>query len=380
MRTRVCDLLGTEFPIVAFSHCRDVVIAVSKAGGLGVLGAVELTADELDQELELIEAELGGIPYGVDIVIPSKYVGRDESDLDLPSLQALVPEEHQTFVDSLLEAHHVDALPAGVEPATGMISWSQTGAAPLLDVALAHRPRLLANALGSPPPEVVDRAHAQDVVVAALAGSPRHALRHCEIGVDLVVAQGYEAGGHTGEITTMVLVPEVVDAVAPTPVLAAGGIARGRQVAAALALGAEGVWTGSVWLTSREAETHPTVKQRFLAASSSDTLRSRSLTGKPARQLRTGWTDAWDDPSSPDPLPMPLQTILIAAARQRVIRAVDAGNHDAEPLMTGVIGQVVGLLDVEQPAASVVFDMVDEYISTVSKLNDALGDSETDRR
>src|SRR5213079_3521519 len=157
-----------------------------------------------------------------------------------------------------------------------------------------------------------------DVRVAALAGKPQHAERSLARGVDLIVAQGTEAGGHTGEISTMVLVPEVVDAVSPTPVLAAGGIGNGRQIAASLALGAQGVWCGSVWLTTEEAETHPIVKEKFLAASSSDTVRSRASTGKPARQLRTAWTEAWDSPDNPDPLPMPLHGMLIADAQRRM--------------------------------------------------------------
>jgi len=172
---------------------------------------------------------------------------------------------------------------------------------------------------------MIKAAHAADVPVAALAGKREHAERHVAAGVDIVVAQGYEAGGHTGEIATMVLVPEIVDAVAPLPVLAAGGIARGRQMAAALALGAQGVWTGSVWLTTQEAETHPVVKEKFLAAGSSDTSRSRSITGKPARQLKSAWTEAWDGPGSPGPLPMPLQPLLVDYAVRRIRRAATAG-------------------------------------------------------
>ncbi len=377
VKTPLSRQVGIEFPIFAFSHCRDVVIAVSKAGGIGVLGAVELSPDELDQDLSIIEEALGPLPYGVDLVIPSKYVGKDEDDFDLATLQGYIPAEHRTFVAELLEQHSVPPLPPDIEPASGMVSWSSSGAAPLLDVALEHHPRLLANALGSPPPEFVSRAHDHDILVAALAGTRKHALRHREVGVDIIVAQGYEAGGHTGEISTSVLVTDVVDAVAPTPVLAAGGIARGKQIAAMMALGAQGVWTGSVWLTTREAETHPVVKEIFLAAGTSDTVRSRGLTGKPARQVVTGWTQAWDAPESPGTLPMPLQTILIAEARQRIIRAVDTGNLPAQTLMTGVIGQAVGLLNEVKPAGQVVMEMVEEYIETVTRLAKDLLDEES---
>src|SRR5215216_3461370 len=287
MHTRVKDQLGIELPILAFSHCRDVVAAVSRTGGFGVLGAVGHTPEELDHDLAWIEGETGGAPYGVDLLLPQKYVGADEGGLDAERAAALLPPEHREFLDGLLANYDVPPLPSDVHLSGRVMNVSPSGIAPLLDVALAHRTRLIASALGPPPPYLIERAHASDVLVAALAGSPVHAARHAAAGADIIVAQGTEAGGHTGEISTMVLVPEVVDAVAPIPVLAAGGIARGRQLAAALALGAEGVWCGSVWLTTEEAETDPVVKQKFLAAKSSDTVRSRSLTGKPARMLRT---------------------------------------------------------------------------------------------
>ena len=144
---------------------------------------------------------------------------------------------------------------------------------------LAHPARLIANALGSPPPDIIASAHDRGMLVAALAGKAAHATSHVAAGVDIVVAQGYEAGGHTGEIASMVLVPEVVDAVGPeVPVLAAGGIGSGRQIAAALALGAAGVWMGSAWLiTSEYANLSPLpgLREALLKATSSDTVRSR---------------------------------------------------------------------------------------------------------
>jgi NAD(P)H-dependent flavin oxidoreductase YrpB (nitropropane dioxygenase family) len=252
----------------------------------------------------------------------------------------------------------------------GDLHISPKGYEPLLDVTFAHRIRLIASALGPPPPDLVTRAHDNDVVVAALAGTTQHARRHAAAGVDLIVAQGTEAGGHTGQVATMVLVPEVVDAVAPVPVLAAGGIARGRQIAAALALGAEGVWCGSVWLTTEEAETLPVVKDKFLAATSSDTVRSRSLTGKPARMLRTAWTDEWERSGSPDPLGMPLQSALIGDPQVRINRAAAQPDSKARELATYFVGQVVGSLNKVQPTASVVLEMVSEFIDAVERLED----------
>jgi NAD(P)H-dependent flavin oxidoreductase YrpB (nitropropane dioxygenase family) len=371
MRTRVAELLGVEFPICAFSHCRDVVAAVSKAGGLGILGAVAHSPARLETELTWIEDQTGGLPYGVDLLLPSKYVGAEDGGIGAAQIRDLLPEQHRAFLDDLLARYgvpvpdHEHRLPLGAG-----LNVSPKGYQPLLDVAFAHDIRLIASALGPPPADLVTRAHANDVVVAALAGTTQHAVRHATAGVDLIVAQGTEAGGHTGEVSTMVLVPEVVDAVSPTPVLAAGGIARGRQLAAALALGAEGVWCGSVWLTTEEAETPPVVKDKFLAATSSDTVRSRSMTGKPARMLRTAWTEEWDRPDSPDPLGMPLQSALIGDPQLRIHQA--AGNQDsrARELATYFVGQVVGSLDKVRPARSVVLDMVGEFIDTVQRLDE----------
>lgn len=371
MRTRAAELLGVEFPICAFSHCRDVVAAVTNAGGFGVLGAVAHSPQRLDSELSWIEQQTGGKPYGVDLLLPPKYVGAESGGIDAGQVRELLPEEHRAFLDDLLGRYGIPAASDQSKPRpTAGLNVSPKGYQPLLDVAFDHDIRLIASALGPPPADLVTRAHDNDVLVAALAGTTQHALRHAAAGVDLIVAQGTEAGGHTGEVATMVLVPEIVDAVAPLPVLAAGGIARGRQVAAALALGAEGVWCGSVWLTTEEAETPPIVKDKFLAASSSDTVRSRSLTGKPARMLRTAWTDEWERPESPSPLGMPLQSALVADPQVRINQAAGHADAKARELATYFVGQVVGSLDKVRPARSVVLEMVSEFIDAVGHLDE----------
>ncbi|MEY2461580.1 MAG: hypothetical protein QOG30_3410 [Acidimicrobiaceae bacterium] len=376
MRTPVCDLLGIEFPILAFSHCRDVVAAVSKAGGLGVLGAVAMTPDMLDMELDWIENEVGDKPYGVDVLVPAKYIGSEEGGLSGSKLSEMIPDEHRKFVNDLMERYGVPPLPADekVTATGGLLSWSHKGAQPLMDVAFGRKTKLIANALGPAPDYMVEHAHEHGVVVAGLVGKKVHAERQKNAGVDIIVAQGYEAGGHTGEISTMVLIPEVVDAVAPVPVLAAGGIGNGRQIAASLALGAQGVWCGSVWLTTEEAETHPIVKQKFLAAGSSDTVRSRASTGKPARQLRTAWTDEWEDPANPDPLPMPLHGMLIADAQRRMQRSA-ASNPGAEQLVNYFVGQIVGSMNQIKPAKQVVYEMVEEFIEAAERVSGLLGES-----
>jgi NAD(P)H-dependent flavin oxidoreductase YrpB (nitropropane dioxygenase family) len=377
MRTRVSEMLGVEFPILAFSHCRDVVAAVTNAGGFGVLGAVAHTPEQLEIDLKWIEEETRGRPYGLDLLLPTKYAGADEGGIDREAVRQLLPPEQQAFVDDILERYHVPPIDEESREmlfGRGALAISPKGYEPLLDIAFAHNIRLIASALGPPPPALIERAHSSEVHVVALAGTRTHAERHKAAGVDLIVAQGTEAGGHTGEISTMVLVPEVVKAVAPTPVLAAGGIGNGRQIAAAMALGAEGVWCGSVWLTTEEAETQPAVKQKFLAATSKDTVRSRSLTGKPARMLRSAWTDEWDKPDAPAPLAMPLQTALVAEAQLRINKAATKEGTGAHELANYFVGQVVGQLDRVRPARQVVLDMVTEYAEVAQAFADQVNE------
>ena len=381
MRTNATDLLGIEFPIFAFSHCRDVVAAVSKAGGLGVLGAVAHTPEQLEIDLEWIEAEVGDLPYGVDLIVPAKYAGDDQDGYTIDDIVKLIPPEHQEFIDDILARYEVPDLPPpdtaegapgggarSVGRSSGAAPFSAAAAGPQLDIALAHRTAFVANALGPPPQFLIDRVKEEGRLIGALAGKAVHAERHVAAGVDIIIAQGSEAGGHTGEIGTMVLIPEIVDAVAPVPVLAAGGIGRGRQLAASLALGAQGVWCGSVWLTTDEAETHPVVKQKFLEATSADTIRSRSLTGKPARMLRSAWTEEWDRPDTPAPLGMPLQSIVTARAQERINRAAYTAGSGAEKLANYFVGQIVGSMSQRKTAAQVVLEMIDEYIDAVRTL------------
>ena len=368
MHTPLCDEFGIEYPIFAFTHCRDVVAAVSKAGGLGVLGAVGFTPEQLEVELEWIDAHVDGKPYGVDTVMPQKSVdvhGENPEAL-LEQIRSMIDAAHWSYVEELINRFDLPPLPEGTKVG-GVLGWTDEVAHQQVEIALAHDIALIANALGSPPKDVIDLAHQHGVKVAALAGKAVHAQRHVNNGVDVVIAQGYEAGGHTGEIATMVLVPEVVDAVAPAPVLAAGGIGSGRQIAASLALGAQGVWLGSLWLTTAESSASPAVLQAYLEATSADTVRSRCYTGKPARMLRTPWTDAWEAADSPGTLPMPLQNILIAPANQAYYRA---GRVDE---FFVPVGQIVGSMNQVRPVRDVMFDMVNEYLDTMERLNRITG-------
>ena len=379
MKNTVTETFNIDVPIFAFSHCRDVVAAVSKAGGFGVLGAVGHSPDALEIDLKWIEDEIGEHPYGVDLIVPAKYEGSDEGGLTVHKIVDMIPDAHHEYVNEILEKYDVPEL---AETKSGQFSMKNDGAAPMsagtagpqLEIALAHNPSLVVNALGPPPQFMIDQVKEAGRKVGALAGKAQHAERHVNAGVDLIIAQGYEAGGHTGEIGSMVLIPEIVDAVGDVPVLGAGGIGRGRQMAAAMALGAQGVWCGSVWLTTEEAETHPVVKEKMLQATSSDTIRSRSRTGKPARQLKSAWTDEWENPETPMPLGMPLQPVLINDAIARINRAAHKSGSGAEKLANYFVGQIVGTMNKTKPTAQVVYEMMEEFIEATESIATQLQD------
>jgi NAD(P)H-dependent flavin oxidoreductase YrpB (nitropropane dioxygenase family) len=366
MKTELCKRLGIEYPIFAFTHCRDVVVAVSKAGGFGVLGAVGFSPEQLERELAWIDERIGEFSYGVDTVIPNKYEGAGETDpAKLEAmLRAAVPQAHRDFVAKLLADAGVPELPAS-EKSRELIGWTEATAGPQVDVALSHpKVRLIANALGTPPKDIIEKIHASGRLVAALCGRVKQARKHVEAGVDIVIAQGTEGGGHTGEVSSLVLWPQIVRAVAPTPVLAAGGIGTGQHVAAALAMGAQGVWTGSLWLAVKESDCAPAQKETYLHATSEDTVRSRSWTGKPARMLRNDWTEAWEKPENPKPLPMPLQGMISMEAVQRTHRYADK----AQSVAFNPCGQVIGMVTESRPAREVVQRLVDEYLDAVDHL------------
>lgn len=374
MQTELSKKLGVEHAIFGFTPFPAVAAAISRAGGFGVLGAVRYTApDDLKRDLDWIEAHVEGRPYGLDVVMPAKKVEAPKNQtLTEAEIEAMIPEAHRQFVKDTLAKYGVPELAEGDATGWRITGWMEQVARSQLDVAFDYPIRLLANALGSPPADVIARAHEQDVLVAALAGSARHALKHKDAGIDIVVAQGYEAGGHTGEIASMVLTPEVVDAVDPLPVLAAGGIGSGQQAAAALALGAQGVWLGSIWLTVTEADlASPAVTRKLLAAGSGDTVRSRALSGKPARQLRTEWTDAWDDPAGPGALPMPLQGLLVADALTRIQK------YEVEPLLGTPVGQIVGRMNSERSVQAVFDDLTRGFEEAVDRMIRIAGRSGT---
>jgi len=241
----------------------------------------------------------------------------------------------------------------------------------LIETSFKHPIKLVANALGVPPERMIEMGRKHGVPVAALVGAPEHAVRQAKAGVDILVAQGGEAGGHCGEVSTMVLIPEVLRAIKPirnVPVLAAGGIMTGRQMAACMAMGAGGVWTGSVWLATQESETTEIFREKMVAARSRDTVRSRGRTGKPARQLKSAWTDAWEGSGSPGSLGMPLQSLISEPALEVAQRAAARGNPKARELVTYFVGQGVGLVDSVKTCRTVVNEFMEDFAEALSDM------------
>ncbi|MEK9820564.1 MAG: nitronate monooxygenase [Gammaproteobacteria bacterium] len=371
MKSPICDLLGIEFPLVAFTHCRDVVVEVSKAGGMGVLGAAGYGPKQLEIELTWIDEHIDGKPYGVDLIAPTSMVNKDDS-MSPDELAAMVPDDLKNFAAGILARHNIDTADVyddRVRAGSGMLG--EKGAANILDVAFAHPIKMIVNALGVPPAYMLELAKQHGVPTGALVGAKHHAVKQAEAGVDILIVSGGEAGGHCGDVSTMVLVPEVSEAVAAYPdvsILAAGGIVTGRQMAAAMAMGAHGAWTGSVWLTTQEAETSPVIKEKFLAATSNQTVRSKSRTGKYSRQIRSPWTDAWEDGDAPSPLPMPLQSRVSEPALSKVTKLAEGGHEGARQLATYWVGQGVGLMNQSLSARQVVYDFMEDFLAAHERL------------
>ena len=374
MNSKICEMLDIEFPLVAFTHCRDVVVAVSKAGGCGVLGAVGMSPEQLEKELKWIDEHIDGKPYGVDVLIPNKMVGKDEK-FDADKLVKMIPQEYADFRTDVLANHGIDAPELRKIDAAGSGFAANTqsdGAKALLDVAFKHPIKIIANALGVPPDWMIQMGKDNDCKVAALLGTAEHAINQVKAGVDILVVSGTEAGGHCGSVSTMVLIPEVHQAIQPfgdVPILAAGGIVTGKQMAAAMAMGASGAWCGSVWLTTIESEVDPIVKEKMVAANSSQTVRSRSRTGKHSRQLVTPWTQAWEAESAPEPLPMPLQPMVAEPALQKVNKLAAGGHDGAKELATYWVGQGVGLMNQSISASDVVQEFKEDFINAYERLN-----------
>ena len=374
MKSPICEMFEIEFPLVAFSHCRDVVVAVSKAGGMGVLGAVGHTPEMLEQDLKWIDDNIDGKPYGVDVLVPNNFEGKGSS-MTSEDLRNMIPQEYRDFRADVLKQYDIDgeSLRGGGDSKEKEIrsdsrfgkNLKEKGAKKLLDVAFSHPIKLIANALGVPPKWMLDMGKEKGVKVAALLGAKEHAIRQVQAGVDILVVSGTEGGGHCGSVSTMVLIPEVKRAIKgyrDVPILAAGGIATGEQMAGIMAMGADGAWCASVFLPTTEAETSENIKEKMVNASSSQTVRSKSRTGKHSRQLKSAWTDAWEAKDAPEPLPMPLQTMVGEPALAIISKQATLGHEGAKDLDTYWVGQGIGLVNETLSAGQTVQKFKEEFI------------------
>ncbi len=377
MKSKLCSKLDIEFPLIAFSHCRDVVVEVSKAGGLGVLGAAGFSPEQLEIELSWIDQNIDGASYGVDLIVPNNMANQDESKTG-HELQAMVPHSHRLFVEETLAKHGIDSsnlyssLDSGNRGFLGEKSSDN-----ILDIAFSHPIKIIVNALGVPPLRMRELAKANNVACGALVGNRQQAIKQVESGVDIIISSGTEAGGHCGEISTMVLVPEVVQALQgfeDVSILAAGGIVTGRQMAAAMAMGADGVWTGSVWLTTEEADTSPSIKNKLLTTGSNQTVRTRSRTGKFSRQIKSPWTEAWEQEGAPEPLQMPLQSLVSEPALGKISKLAEAGDSRAQSLNTYWVGQGVGLMSQSSSAKKVVYEFMSDFLDASDRLSELMKD------
>ena len=374
MKSPICEMFEIEFPLVAFSHCRDVVVAVSKAGGMGVLGAVGHTPEMLEQDLKWIDDNIDGKPYGVDVLVPNNFEGKGSS-MTSEDLRNMIPQEYRDFRADVLKQYDIDgeSLRGGGDSKEKEIrsdsrfgkNLKEKGAKKLLEVAFSHPIKLIANALGVPPKWMLDMGKEKGVKVAALLGAKEHAIRQVQAGVDILVVSGTEGGGHCGSVSTMVLIPEVKRAIkgyGDVPILAAGGIATGEQMAGVMAMGADGAWCASVFLPTTEAETSENIKEKMVNASSSQTVRSKSRTGKHSRQLKSAWTDAWEAKDAPEPLPMPLQTMVGEPALAIISKQATLGHEGAKDLDTYWVGQGIGLVNETISAGQTVQKFKEEFI------------------
>ena len=345
----ICDQLGIRYPIFGFAHSINAVAAICKAGGLGVYGATRRFPHEIEAELAQLRELVGDRPFGVDLVLPP---GMPEHD-SRAAIEAEIPDQHRSFVEGISAEFAVPE--AGAPGMRTRFIRSKEIEDAQVEAVLNSDVDLFACGIGSPP-AVIAEAKGRGKTTLALIGAPHHVERSRAAGVDILVAQGYDAGAHTGPIGTYSLIPQIVDAAGDIPVLVAGGVATGRHIAAALAMGAVGVWLGTAWLLTEEHgdHMHPVNVKKLAAAGSGDTVITRSESGKTFRQVRTGWSDLWERPGAPEPLKMPFQDVLVGD----LLGAIE--EHDIEPLIHSGAGQSIGYFDRVRPVQAVMDDLVNE--------------------
>lgn len=361
IRTSICEVLDVEFPVVLAgmggAATPELAAAVSNAGGLGVLGAAACGPNRLRQWIARTR-ELTDKPFGVDTLLPASVRRGAFREKVGPTPLDQLPG-HQAFAREFLEREGIDPLSKGDgEIFAEKDELDMDGPTPLskeffeaqMAVVIEERVPVYAAGLGDPGP-YVDRLHANGTCVMAVVGQTYHARKVAESGVDVIVAQGHDGGGHNAPIGTMALIPQVRDAIGDMPLLGAGGIGDGRALAAALMLGADGAWIGTAFLAAVEAGIHDFQKQALVEGTDASTTISRSITGKPARMIRSKWSQAWED-ADIDPLPMPYQSMV---AMPVLAAAMRDARRDVVP---GFAGQGLGLIHAIRPAAEILREII----------------------
>ena len=366
LSTMLCDILEVEYPIcLAGMGGRwtppELVAAVSEAGGLGVMGGTGIEVEELRKRIRRVR-ELTDKPFGVDLLLPvvtgsvETGGGPNRQESQYEAVRREYPR-HAAFVDTLIDEFGLEKADPPEQGETGLAL-----ARKQVEMILEEDVAVFAAALGDPA-WVVPMAREKGVKVMGLVGSVRNAYRQVEAGVDILVAQGTEAGGHTGRIATMPLVPQIVDAVSPRPVVAAGGIANGRGIAASLALGAEGVWMGTAFLAAKECGIYGPQQETIIRGRSEDFIISRSYTGKTARQYQGPVVQAWEN-SGLDTLPMPLQGVLMSGFN------ASAEKSKRYDLIFNPAGQGAGMVHAARPAAEIMEGLVEETVGALEGMRE----------
>ncbi len=383
LRTKLCDMLDIKYPVILAGmggisgpiSGPELVAAVSNAGGLGVLGCVFMPPSEIDEMIKKTKS-LTDKPFGVDTVLPAEVpesgttaefkadlstLGKEQNELVQKLVKELGLEKPKT------EVKEVEITPA--EPISAQSdnrAWSGDLFRQQIEVILEHRVPVYAAGLGDPGPWV-NELHSKGTKVISIVGHVRAARKVAKAGVDIIVAQGHEAGGHNSRIATMPLIPQVVDAVSPIPVVAAGGIGDGRGLVAALALGAVGVWCGTIFITTKESLFESYLKQNIFDGTEDDTVVTKVYSGKRMRVMRNALVEAWEKSGVPT-LPMPLQSISILPVMD------GAFKDERADIIPTPAGQILGIIKELKSAKQVIEEMVEgaeKVLAELAKLQPA---------
>ena len=355
LHTQICDRLGIRYPIFGLTHSVDVAVAIARAGAFPMFALGRTSLETAEADVARLRSEIGALPWGINCFLTSSVV----AETDRAAAKSALPRGHLDFVAGIRDKYRIPA------PVKGNFFSNVVRSHKLIDghaeIALASGAPVLSTAAGAPQ-RLIERAKAAGMLTVASVGTPRHAQIALAGGIDMLVAQGYDAGGHTGHIGTFALVPQIVDAAQGRPVLAVGGIGTGRQIAAAFAMGAAGAWLGTAWLTATENHTDDQLLAKLLAAGSGDTVLTRAHSGKSARVLRSAWTDEWSRPDAPIPLEMPMQQVLTG----ELIAGIE--EHRMSELRYELCGQSIAYFNKPAPVADIIDRLVAQTIEALQSV------------